>query len=66
MSKGYNQIMLVLYNESSQFDLLKTNTARKLAICTDHWALFVPVEAIGTSWPVLNAGYFSTGRSNRY
>ena len=64
MSKGYNQIMLVLYNESSQFDLLKTNTARKLAICTDHWALFVPVEATGG--PVLNAGYFSTDRSNRY
>jgi hypothetical protein len=47
MSKGYNQIMLVLYNESSQFDLLKTNTARKLAICTDHWALFVPVDSGG-------------------
>ena len=46
----------------AHLDDSETYTARKLAICTGHGTLFVT----GISWPVINAGYFNTGRSNRY
>ena len=55
------QVDLVLRESTLASRVVDALTARNLAICTGHRALFVPVEATGTSWPVLNAGYFSTG-----
>ena len=60
------QVDLVLRESTLASRVVDALTARKLAICTGHRALFVPVEATGTSGPVLNAGYFSTGRNKRY